>query len=93
MHLQCHQDQGQALCVKVIGVRYLRDLYKGSFMVKQRPAPCPYVPSVKGGWPHTANPLLTGPGGKAGQSGRTSLGDRPNKGKHVKHSRCYLKSF
>ena len=79
--------------VKVIGIRYLRDLYKGSFMVKQRPAPCPHVPSVKGGWPHTANPLPTGRGGKAGQSGRTALWDRPNKGKHVKHSRCHLKSF
>ena len=62
-------------------------------MVKQRPAPCPHVPSVKGGWPHTANPLPTGRGGKAGQSGRTALGDRPTKGKHVKHSRCHLKSI
>ena len=70
--------------VKVIGIRYLRDLYKGSFTVKQRPAPCPHVPSVKGGWPHMANPLPTGRGGKAGQRGRTSLGDRLNKEKDVR---------
>ena len=62
------------VCVKVIGIRYLRDLYEESFTVKQRPAPCPHVPSVKGGWPHKTNPLPTGRGGKAGQSGRTALG-------------------
>ena len=32
--------------VKVIGIRYLRDLYKGSFIVKQRPVPrLPYPQS------------------------------------------------
>ena len=65
---------------KVIGIRYLRDLYEGSFTVKQRPVPCPHVPSVKGGWPHTANPLPTGRVGNTDGSSRTTIGDRLSKG-------------
>ena len=79
--------------VKVIGIRYLRDLHKGSFTVEQRPVPSPHVPSVKGGWPHTANPSqLNGEVRQARAAGR-GLGDRLYKEKDVKHSRCYSKSF
>ena len=64
-------------------------------MLKQRPVPCPHIPSVKGGWPDMANPHPTGYGarGKTGASSRRSLGDRLNKGKDVKHNKCHLKSF
>ena len=58
-----------------------KGLYKGSFTVNATPVPCPHIPSVKGGWPHTAAILPTQRGGKAGRSSRTGLGDRLNKGK------------
>ena len=79
--------------VKLIGMGYLRDLYEGSFTVKQRPVPCLHILSVKGRWPHTATPSqLDGEVRQAQAAGR-HLGDRLYKGQDVKYSRCPLKSF